>query len=241
LEQILRPINSTYQCIAFRAGGFNIQPSLKVIPAMKAVGLLIDSSVVKGLYDQSPSGCYDFRRAVSNHGYWWTTTDDVCLRGPKDEYILELPVYSKTRPYITNFRWSKLRTSLKRRKLESRYPSAINQAGGIQSTPKLMEVLIKLASMHPVNVDFCRLSARSMVRAVEEILQKNNTDEEIEHIVPVVFIGHSKDFWNDKHLNSFLSAIQRYSKKDEGILFSTFSEAADKIARSSNKRASVEK
>jgi len=242
LEQILRPINSTYQCIAFRAGGFNIQPSLKVIPAMKAVGLLIDSSIVQGLYKRSSVGHCDFRGAVSNHGYWWTTEDDVCLSGPKGEHILEFPVYSKMRSYIANFRWSKLRTTLKRRKIESRYPSAINQARGIRSTTSLMEVLMKLGSMHPVNVDFCKLSAQSMVKAVEEVLRKNNnTNNDVGRTVPLVLIGHSKDFWNDKHLDSFLSAMQRYSDSNGGIKFSTFSEVAEKIARNSNKQASVEK
>jgi len=244
LEQMLRPVNPTYRCIAFRAGGFCIQPSLWVILAMKAVGLLIDSSVVKGLYDrslrlrsgQALGAHHDFRKAMSNYGYWWTTEDDVCLKGSKGEYILEFPVYSRMQPYITNFRWSKLWTTLKRRKIESRYSSAINQAGGIQSTTKLSEVLMRLASMHPVNVDFCKLSARAMVAAVEEILLKNgNSEEEIEHIVPVVLIGHSKDFWNDKHFDSFLSAMRSYSDGNRGIQFSTFFEAAEEIVSTSNK------
>ncbi len=236
LEQMLRPVNPTYQCIAFRAGGFCIQPSLWVIPAMKAVGLLIDSSVVQGLYVQSAAGRCDFRKAEYNYGYWWTTVDDVCLSGPKGENVLEFPVYSRMQPYIANFRWSKLRTTLKRRKLESRYTRAINQAGGIRSTAKLSEVLMKLGSMHPVNVDFCKLSARSMVAAVEEILQKNgNSEEEIEHVVPVVLIGHSKDFWNDKHFDSFLSAMRSYSDSNRGIQFSTFFEAAEEIVNTSNK------
>jgi hypothetical protein len=241
LESILCPVKPTYECIAFRAGGFHIQPSWRVIPAMKAVGLLIDSSVVQGLYVQSPGWRCDFRTAVSNYGYWWTTADDVCRSGPEREQILELPVYSRMQSYVTNLRWSKLRAELKRRKLESRYPGTIKQAGGIRSTYKLMEVLLKLASMHPVIVDFCKLNTRSMVKAVEEILRTNDcSDDETKRIVPVVLAGHSKDFWNDEHLDSFLSTMQSYSSSKGGIRFSTFSDVAEKVARTSDMQALVD-
>ena len=241
LESMLCPVKPTYECIAFRAGGFHIQPSWHVIPAMKAVGLLIDSSVVQGLYVQSPGWRCDFRTAVSNYGYWWTTADDVCRSGPEREQILELPVYSRMQSYVTNLRWSKLRAELKRRKLESRYPGTIKQAGGIRSTYKLTEVLLKLASMHPVIVDFCKLNARSMVKAMEEILRTNDcSDDEIKRIVPVVLVGHSKDFWNDEHLDSFLSTMQSSSSSKGGIRFSTFSDVAQAVARTSDMQALVD-
>jgi hypothetical protein len=240
LQNMLRPVKPTYECIAFRAGGFHVQPSRRVIPAMKAVGLLIDSSVVQGLYVQSPRWHCDFRTAVSNHGYWWTTADDVCRSGPEREQILELPVYSRMKSYVTNLRWSKLRAELKRRKLESRYPDTIKQAGGIRSTYKLTDVLRKLASMNPVIVDFCKLSARSMVKAVEEITRTNDWNgDEIERTVPVVLAGHSKDFWNDKHLDSFLAAMQSSACGKGGIRFSTFSDVAEVLAGTSRQKALV--
>jgi hypothetical protein len=236
LERIICPVKPTYECIAFRAGGFHIQPSRYVIPAMKAAGLLIDSSVVQGLYEKSPRWCCDFRTAESNFGYWWTTAEDVCLSGPDYEQILELPVYSRMQSYITNFRWSKLRAELKRRKLESRYSGTIKQAGGIRSTHKLTEVLQKLASTHPVTVDFCKMNARSMIKAVKEAILTNGChDDEIERIVPVVLIGHSKDFWNDEQLDSFLSTMGSLSRYKGEIKFSTFSDVAEELIKHSDK------
>jgi len=232
LEKLLCPIASAYECIAFRAGGFHIQPSRHVIAAMKAVGLLMDSSVVEGLYVKSPLWCCDFRDAVSNYGYWWTSEDDVCRSGPEYEQILELPVYSKMQPYLTNLRWSKLRAELKRRKLESCYPGTIKQASGIRSTYKITHVLQKLASMHPIAVDFCKLNAQTMIKAVEEvILTDSHSDDETERTIPVVLIGHSKDFWNEEHLNSFLSTMRSFSVHKGGIKFSTFSDVAQKLNR----------
>jgi hypothetical protein len=232
LESLLCPIESAYECIAFRAGGFHIQPSRYVIAAMKAVGLLMDSSVVQGLHVNSRRWCCDFRDAVSNYGYWWTPADDVCRSGPEHEQILELPVYSIMQLYLTNLRWSKLRAELKRRKLESRYPGTIKQAGGIRSTYKITQVLQKLASMHPITVDFCKLNARTMVKAVEEVILTNrHSNDETERTVPVVLIGHSKDFWNDKHLDRFLSTMRSFSIHKGEIKFSTFSDVAQKLRR----------
>jgi len=234
LERIMCPIKPTYECIAFRAGGFHIQPSRYVIPAMKAAGLLIDSSVVQGLYNKSPWWCCDFRTAESNFGHWWTTADDVCRSGPEYEQILELPVYSRMQSYITNLKWSKLRAELKRRKLESLYPGTIKQAGGIRSTHKITQILQKLASIHPVTVDFCKLNARTMVKAVEEVMLKNRqSDDETGQTVPIVLIGHSKDFWNDEHLDNFLSTIRSFTVHKGGIRFSTFADVARKLVRTS--------
>jgi hypothetical protein len=236
LERIICPVKPTYECIAFRAGGFHIQPSRYVIPAMKIAGLLIDSSVVQGLYVKSPLWRCDFRKAESNFGYWWTMADDVCRSGPDYEQILELPVYSRLQSYITNLRWSKLRAELKRRKLESHYSGTIKQAGGIRSTYKLTQILQKLASTHPVTVDFCKMNAQSMIKAMEEVILTNGyRDDETERTVPVVLIGHSKDFWNDKQLDSFLSTMESFSKHEGEIRFSTFRDVAEKLTITSKK------
>ena len=237
LESMLCPVKPAYECIAFRAGGFHIQPSSLVISAMKAVGLLIDSSVVQGLYVQSPQWRCDFRAAVSSYGYWWTTADDVCRSGPEGEQILELPVYSRMQPYITNFRWLQFRKVLRCQKLQSSHSGVIHG-----NTEKLTEALSKLTSIQPVTVDFCVLSARSMVRAVEKIMATNGySDNETDKTVPVVLIGHSKDFWNDKHLNSVLSTMRSWSKSKGGIRFSTFSNVAETVTRTSEKHALVNK
>jgi hypothetical protein len=232
LESLLCPIALAYECIAFRAGGFHIQPSRRVIAAMKAIGLAMDSSVVQGLYVQSPWWQSDFRDAVSNYGYWWTTADDVCRSGPEYEQILELPIYSKMQPYLTNLRWSKLRAELKRRKLESCYPSTIKQARGLRSTYKITYVLQKLTSMHPITVDFCKLNAQTMSKAIEDVILTNgHSDDETKRTIPVVLIGHSKDFWNDEHLDSFLSTMRSFSVHKGVIKFSTFSDVAQKLNR----------
>ena len=71
-----------------------------------------------------------------------------------------------------------------------------------------------------------------MIKAVEEVILSNgHSDDETELTIPIVLIGHSKDFWNDEHIDNFLSTMRSFSIHKGGIQFSTFSNAAQKLSR----------
>jgi hypothetical protein len=62
LEELLRPVDDDYRCIAFRAGSYGLQPDYKgVFAALVATGYEIDSSVVPGLVLKNKIGRIDFR------------------------------------------------------------------------------------------------------------------------------------------------------------------------------------
>ena len=46
LEEWIKPVDAGYECIALRAGGYNIQPSGELVKAMLAAGLKVDSSII---------------------------------------------------------------------------------------------------------------------------------------------------------------------------------------------------
>jgi hypothetical protein len=224
LEDMLRSVNPDYECRAFRAGGFYVQPASDVIRAMKAVGIVADTSVVKGLCIERPWKL-DYRNAVSDHGYWWTSDDDVAGSGEIAKNIVELPVCSQLKPYIYNFRWTKLRTTLKRRDIESkdRYTKGFS---GEMSTPQLTSIFRKLFVLHPMNCDFCKLTPRSMLTIVKDIVEVDSGQRN--EIVPVIMIGHCKDFWNDKHLDTFLRNTKK-RVKFEDVSFETLIYSVERI------------
>jgi len=95
LEELLTPIDPTYKCIAFRAGGYCIQPSETIIKAMLEVGILADSSVAKGAYNTKYPYFYDFRNAHSNCDPWWADPKDITKASEDNKAtILEVPIYS---------------------------------------------------------------------------------------------------------------------------------------------------
>lgn len=62
LNELLRPVDPAYRCVAFRAGGYGLQPNHeRVFAALRETGYEVDSSVVPGLVLQNAVNRVDFR------------------------------------------------------------------------------------------------------------------------------------------------------------------------------------
>jgi len=70
LENLLRPVDPLYRCVAFRAGGFGVQPEDKaLIRSLLSCGFKIDSSIAPGMFFKSDVNEIDFRRIPSKLNY----------------------------------------------------------------------------------------------------------------------------------------------------------------------------
>ena len=69
LEKLIKPHSPDYRCLAFRAGGWCIQPSEYIIKALLEINFLVDSSVAPGQHCQTVGEHYDFRNAPQRP-YW---------------------------------------------------------------------------------------------------------------------------------------------------------------------------
>ena len=216
LETMIRKRRPDYRCRVFRAGGFLVQPSQAVVDAMVETGIMVDSSVVKGLAREAPYQV-DFRQAEGHRDWWVADRDDVSVRGSNGSAVLECPVYSFRGPYLLNFMPAKLWAAIKRKKVEKRDPNS--RVNAVQSTPGLLEVARKVFGSHVHTLDFCKLSAAKMSRIVarEQAQKPHGT---------LVFIGHSKDFWNDEELDGFLRKLCRLP----GARVCTFDELLSRVA-----------
>jgi hypothetical protein len=217
LEDAIKPVKTDYECACFRAGGFYAQPSRHIIRAMKRIGLRADSSVVKGFRRTEPF-VVDYSQVETGKAAWWTTDTDVMQEGPPGENILELAVSSRMEPYWKSFKLAKIRAAMRRRQIEYAHHNGNGNGhghgngNGLSSVPSWQAVIKKMLREHASMFDFCKLSCRDMVRRMGE----HSQDPE----QPVVMIGHSKDFVNDRHLDRFLAWLSR-----KGIVSSvTFSE-----------------
>lgn len=211
LEDMIKPVNTDYQCVCYRAGGFYAQPSRNIICAMKRVGLKCDSSVVKGFRTSAPFEV-DYSQVKTDKAAWWTTDKELTEEGRPGENIIELPVSSRIEPYWKNFKLTKLLAALKRRELEKACRENISNGNGIHSVPAGHTVLMKLLKKHAGTFDFCKLSCKDMLERVREFYGCGQS--------PVVVIGHSKDFINDSQFDEFLAMLH----KDEKVTFQSMSE-----------------
>lgn len=91
LEDLLRPWHADYECIAYRAGGYGLQPNTDVIiEALIAAGYRIDSSIVPGMSLHSNVNRIDFTQAPRRANY--RIDPEHGLSGRADSGLLEIPV-----------------------------------------------------------------------------------------------------------------------------------------------------
>ncbi len=228
LEALIKPVCPEYTCLVYRAAMFWGQPSTELIMCMKQAGLIADSSVVRGFYETTPVPT-DYRQAQSATGYWWTSAEDISQPGPKGEQIIEFPVWSRLRPYACNFKWTKLHVTLKRRHVERANTHGHGMMKARRSTESLGKMLRRFGTLQPLKYDFCKLSASDMIQGLRRAIRDDRMIGD-DFGTPVVMLGHSKDFWNDRNLEVFLKFIKR--ECDGRVCFSTLGESTKRILKS---------
>lgn len=93
VESLLRPVDPSYECIALRAGGYNIQPSAEIVKAMKHVGLHIDSSIYPGGRETGSLSRYDYT-GISPECGLWQVGDELEKEGMEPVYELPIVAFS---------------------------------------------------------------------------------------------------------------------------------------------------
>src|SRR5690606_37381847 len=83
IESIIKPLHPEYKCNIFRAGGYCMTPSDKIIASLKNLGFVADSSVIPGAYLNNDYYYYDFQHVSSDLPYW-SVNSSVDLPSVKD-------------------------------------------------------------------------------------------------------------------------------------------------------------
>ena len=89
LEEWIKPVDTGYECIALRAGGYNIQPSGELVKAMQTAGLKIDSSIYPGGKETGTLSNYDYSSIAADKELWQTGNE---LEKEGASGIYELPI-----------------------------------------------------------------------------------------------------------------------------------------------------
>jgi hypothetical protein len=227
LEDLLRPVDASYACVASRSANWSAQPSPNLVRALLANGVPIDTSVFKhgrrnGLVQ------FDYRHAHSELVPWRVDVRDICRADPEGE-LLEVPIYSENR-HIHHF------LSLNRiyRAFQTRlHPVPSEPAvGGAGSRPeprdsgRVGRVLNRLRARHAWKLDFNQCSGRQLIAGLERAARNHDRGD---RALPVVLIGHSKLFTrlNERQLDPFLAHVAR---NPDRFRFATFRESLPRIA-----------
>lgn len=94
LEDLLTAGDPDYRCVAFRAGGYCIQPERKIVPSLLAAGIVIDSSVCCGFAHEGDGMHYNYRGFREPFNCWFSESVGFEARSSEktDGAIFEIPV-----------------------------------------------------------------------------------------------------------------------------------------------------
>lgn len=92
LNNLLKPESKEYSCIAYRAGGFSLQPHDKLVEVLYKNGIRVDSSVAPHLYSDNGAQKYDYRHDLTDVNWyispgcmWWEN-------GNSQNGLFEIPI-----------------------------------------------------------------------------------------------------------------------------------------------------
>jgi len=218
LEKLLKPYNSDYECIGFRAGSWAVGNEKKLFKALKETGFLIDSSVVPNTKFESEQ--VNFEYVNSPHQYlYWNTNMDLSTRSFENSFI-EMPIYTKKNrlSFLKYFNQKFLNNKKIVKKL---YKSKISE-----NNYSIFQKLSKVFNRNYYMADLNTMNAKTLLSMVEDAYTENKFNKSLA-VLPLMFISHSKTSFDLNDLNFFFEQLEkRY--KDE-IVFWSMQEATEYI------------
>lgn len=213
LEGLGQRVRPDYECVAFRAGGWLVQPSGAIAAALTAAGISIDTSVFKGGHGTVGRYCVDFRAAPSAVFPWLADPEDMS-RASGHGQLLEIPIFSRQVPA-----WSMLtprRLGLQR-KLGTRSRHSCTPGSSVARGQRLR----KLAWRYPKKFDYCRCSYPELMSLARRALSLTRDSPDP---VPIVAIGHSTEFIDDRVLRRFIAGLRH--ERGHEVTYLTLAECA---------------
>lgn len=94
LNDLLCQVNKGYRCVAFRAGGYCIQPELDIVKVLYKNGIRIDSSVCIGNSNYKNPHMFDFTDVIANYNWDFGIDKGLNHRAVENEhFMMEIPIF----------------------------------------------------------------------------------------------------------------------------------------------------
>ena len=227
LEQLLRPVDESYACVASRSANWSMHPSPNVVRALVDNGIRIDTSVFK--YGRRAGAVqFDYRDAHSELVPWPVDSADVCRADPAGE-LLEFPIYSENRRIQGFISVNRFYRAIQSRRHPLPSDGFEGTSGGSSSSfsaGRVRRALALLAGRHAWKLDFNQCSGRQLIAGLKRAARRYDAPEVT---LPVVLIGHSKLFTrrNERQLKPFLEYVAEHPDR---YRFATLRESLEHVS-----------
>lgn len=186
--------------IAFRAGGWAVQPSSTVLRVLARAGIRIDSTVAPGCRNPAAGDWYDFSSAPDEA--YWRILEDVCRKtagGP----LVEVPIVTHDVGWLSHLR------ALREHRSRPGLPEGCRgDYGGPNSRWQAWRGKAgKLMRMGRVMLDFSTVPAWLLIAITEGWMSRYRAAG---GPVPIVAIAHGKNFtqWSARNLEHWLNWVR---------------------------------
>jgi len=217
LKEVCSTANPDYRCIAYRAGGFNIEKSSReIISSLYKNGIRFDSSISKGYYFRSglsEVNCLDMPDVPN-----WFLGLDGNVRRKADCGIFEIPVASIPK---TPF---EMPTRFKLKKLSGRAPRDHGFQIHKGSPADLRSKIKMMFSWRMLSFDNYTLSVDYFMKILEYNVRKYRKNDTI--IMSI--IGHPKSM-GDYSFFLMESFVKKVRQKYPLVEFTTFRRLAEEM------------
>ena len=185
----------------FRAGGWAIQPSAKLVPILSKAGIRFESTVAPNAYNPAAGDWFDFRRCSTRPS--WPIDTDVCLEGAADSArLIEVPIATAKVSKLSHYK------ALKENRSGPAFPSGCvgSYAGANTKSQEMLGKFSKLLRLGYVMLDFSTMPGWMLIDISKRYLQKF---AQADQPVPLVAIGHNKNFTEQSqlHLRTWLQWV----------------------------------
>jgi len=234
LQNLLTPVSPDYKCICFRAGFLQMQPYESIQKALVDAGFESDSSVSKGMKAENSLISIDYTSAYSRYLPWKTSKVNIGQRDDDGE-ILEFPILSDNIGFIEKAIRKVIK--MKGEKNIGNVIAGLMDRYGRGMMPNnnsttFLNRLKRIISIKWFYVDFCKEDYSNLNKYLKRVVSDCNKTN-YSGYVPVVLIGHSKDFFFNNNLSMFLKSCMDI----EGLEFITYSEAVNKFINENSEKS----
>jgi hypothetical protein len=228
LENVLRPLDSSYRCLAFRAGALAAAPSAHLFKSLADLGIQLDVSVAAGVFVNTHQLQLDYRACEETFLPFYPMMEDARNVSNKPEPIVCVPLnhFFGSRRAVTRQNISLARREVRRKR--SAAPAANDAPARNQSSASRFELayeklILPLVKRKHFVSDTGRLNY-PLMREMLASIRRRAQAAGMAH-VPVVLTNHPKDIRDLPAIERFVGEVSQA----EDVRFITLSEMAGKL------------
>jgi len=215
LNEATKQVNPDYRCLAFRAGGHNLENSPLIFKILTENGIRIDSSLCHGYYFASDISTVDFSD-LPNQSNWFFANGQY--KTPTASGMYEIPIAGKKKTVF------EVPTCVKTKLYKNRKPENRGKIIHLDNNLSFRHKLRKALSSRMLSFDNYTCSTRFLMSVLNDNIKRFQHQQEIN----LAIISHPKsmDWYNFQLMEDFIVSVQkRYGNQ---IVLTTFQEFAKK-------------